>query len=122
MRQFALVLLVVASLSAGCRRSRPAPPAQVETSTPAEAQAPVPAGSKPGGTAPVPAAAPVNIPLLETSVEFSDLNGLVAGYYEKHKRLPTVPELMKMYYQPIPIPPGYRLMIDSKSKQVKLVR
>ena len=55
-------------------------------------------------------------------MEFSDLNGLVGGYYEKHKRLPTVPELTKMYYKPIPIPEGYKLVIDPQSKQVKLVR
>jgi hypothetical protein len=50
------------------------------------------------------------------------LNGFVGCYYQKPKRLPTVPELTKLYYKPIPVPEGYKLVIDPQSKQVKLVR
>jgi len=116
MNRILLLIAVSVCLAAGCRKPKPAPPAPEPAPEPA---APATKSQTPGGT-PRPAA--VNIPLLETSVEFSDLNGLVGGYYEKHKRLPTVPELTKMYYKPIPIPEGYKLVIDPQSKQVKLVR
>jgi hypothetical protein len=112
MKQTAFALLISLCLTGGCRKPKPA---QVIPPNP-EPEAPVPAAAV------KPSAPPVNIPLLETSVEFSDLNGLVAGYYEKHKRLPTIPELTKMYYKPIPVPPGYKLVIDPQSKQVKAVR
>jgi len=122
MKQTAFALLISLCLTGGCRKPKPA---QVIPSNP-EPEAPVPAASSAASPAAAgavkPSAPPVNIPLLETSVEFSDLNGLVAGYYEKHKRLPTIPELTKMYYKPIPVPPGYKLVIDPQSKHVKAVR
>lgn len=119
MKQTLLILVVTIGLNAGCRKPRPAPvtPSEPAPAPTTEAVTPVPGGAPAASPAP-----PVNIPLLETSVEFSDLNGLVGGFYEKHKRLPSIPELTKLYYKPIPVPPGYRLVIDPQSKQVKAVR
>ncbi len=58
-------------------------------------------------------------------MEFGDLNNIIEGFMEFHKRPPTMEELKKSYYggtKPIPIPPGYRLVIDPKAKKAKLVR
>lgn len=118
MNRILLVLVATACLTSGCRKPKPVPVPVPEP----EPAAPAASNPAPGSAPPPAAPAPVNIPLLETSVEFSDLNGLVGGFYEKHKRLPSIPELTKLYYKPIPVPPGYRLVIDPQSKQVKAVR
>ena len=59
---------------------------------------------------------------LEAGPEFTDLNNLVSWYYDRNKRLPTIPELSKMYAGPLPTPPGHKLVIDPKTKTVKAVR
>ena len=125
MRSFLVLALCCSVIFVGCRRSRPAPTIVI-SEPPKPPDAAAGQNSSPSTTATPPAAksAPVNIPLLEAGVEFGDLNNMIEAYEERHKRLPTVEELKKLYYggtRPIPIPPGYRLAIDPKTKKAKVV-
>ena len=108
----------------GCRKRKAEPTAPTETpKQPQAAQASPPAPSAPA-QAPASKAPTVNIPQLEAGVEFGDLNNIIAGFEYTHKRLPTADELKKLYYggaKPIPVPPGYRLTVDPKSKTAKIV-
>ena len=121
-----LVLVIMACTGlvlAGCRKRKTEPPP-----TPAAPTSAVPE-TPPSGPAATPVAAPPAKPALtpaqvEASVEFGDLNNLIAGFEIKNKRLPTVEELKRLYYggtKPIPVPPGYRLVIDPKTKTAKAI-
>jgi hypothetical protein len=123
--KLSLVLTLCAVLAmVGCRRRKLEPKASVESSNQPEA-AQVSAPSVPAQTQPSSnQAAPPNIPTIEAGVEFGDLNNIIEGYLEFHKRMPTVEELKKSYYggtKPLPIPPGYKLVIDHKGKKARLV-
>ena len=124
MRSILTLALCGGLLFVGCRRSKsapqaapPEPPKQPEasqTTTPPPATPAAVSGAK---------SAPVTIPQMEAGVEFGDLNNIIEAFEERHKRLPTVEELKKLYYggtRPIPIPPGYKLIVDPKSKKAKL--
>ncbi len=113
---FYLILVSCLTLSA-CKRRKAA--------TAPEA-APSPAASEPTtsgvpNATSAPTAPPVNVAHLQTSPEFADLNNLVSWFYDRNKRLPTLPELAKMSGKPLPNPPGYKLAIDPKTKTVKAV-
>ena len=118
MRTLLLVALAGCLTLTACRRRKPdATPAPGATPPPAATE-PVAATSSPG----TPAAPPVNVPQLEAGPQFADLNNLVSWYYDRNKRLPTIEELSKMYAGPLPTPPGYKLVIDPKTKTVQAVR
>lgn len=125
MRLSLILILCGVLVAVGCRRRRaeppptPEPPTQPETVQPQAAS--VPTQNQPSASQ----TAPSDIPSIEAGVEFGDLNNIIEGYLEFHKRLPTIEELKKSYYggtKPLPIPPGYRLAIDPKTKKAKLVR
>jgi len=122
-----LVLIVCAALAVvGCRKRKVVPPAPAETVSQPEAAAQPATPSAPSQVQPSAKPDPAaDIPSLEAGVEFGDLNNIIEGFMEFHKRPPTMEELKKSYYggtKPIPIPPGYRLVIDPKAKKAKLVR
>lgn len=123
MRILLVSLLIASAAFAACVKRKPtAPPPSPETATsvapqssdqPAEPKEPSAPAAKPSP----------NIGQVETGVEFGDLNNLIAGFEIRNKRLPTVDELKKLYYggsRPIPIPPGFKLVIDPKTKTAKL--
>ena len=104
----------------GCRKRKAAPAPEIAPEAPAAAAAPPQAA----GSAAQPAPAPVSVAQVEAGVEFGDLNNVIASFEAFHKRMPTVEDLKKSYYggtRPIPVPPGYKLVIDQKSKKAKLV-
>lgn len=104
-----------------CRRRKPEPAPTPEEVTPPPAAEPA-AQPAPGAVPAAKAAPPVNVEHLQAGPEFADLNNLVAGFYDRNKRLPSMQELAKMYAGPLPNPPGYKLVIDPKTKTVKAVR
>jgi hypothetical protein len=108
-------------LFGGCRKRK-----SVEVVPVAAAQPPEPAQESAPAVAPKSnQPPPADVPTIETGVEFGDLNNMIEGFIEARKRPPTLEELKKLYYggtRPLPIPPGYRLVIDPNSKKAKLVR
>jgi hypothetical protein len=114
MRLLPLLLLCACLVATGCRKRKSAleqAAAAVEAAQPK--------------TSPATAAAappPVTADQLEAGPEFADLNNLVSWFYDRNKRVPTMQELAKMYAGPMPNPPGYKLVIDPKTKTVKAVR
>lgn len=124
MRVLLFCILGASVVFLACNRRKPASPTtSAEAAVPAAPQPPVQpaevsAPSAPAGK-PQPSAAQ-----LEAGVEFGDLNNLIAGFENRNKRLPTAEELKKLYFggtRPIPIPPGYKLVIDPRTKSAKLV-
>lgn len=123
MKRLLIVALCSGLAFVGCKKRKtesgvvPIPPSEPTSpagSTPAADKAPPAAG----------APATVNIAHVEAGVEFGDLNNVIASFEERNKRLPTIEELKKAYYggtRPIPIPPGYHLVIDPKGKKARLV-
>lgn len=115
-----VVALSCALVLGGCRKRKATPTPEIAPETPAEVAAPPPTAGSAAQAVP----APVNVTQVEAGVEFSDLNNVIASFEAFHKRMPTVADLQKSYYggtRPIPIPPGYKLVIDQKSKKAKLV-
>lgn len=120
MRTFLILALSCGLLLVGCRKRKPTPAPEAAPEATAPAAAPAPAA---GSAAPA-APAPVNVPQVEASVEFNDLDNVIASFEAFHKRMPTVEDLKKSYFggtRPLPIPPGYKLVIDQKNKKAKLV-
>ena len=124
MRSLLILALCGVLVMIGCRKRKVEPTAPAETvKQPEAAQVPPPAPSAPA-QASAKKAAPVTIPQVEAGVEFGDLNNIISGFEYTHKRLPTADELKKLYYggtRPIPVPRGYKLIVDPKSKRAKLV-
>lgn len=120
MRSLLVFPLCCALMIIGCRKRKVEPIAPAETVNQPEAvQVSAPVTS----TATQPLAKQVDIPGIEAGVEFGDLNNIIAGFEYTHKRLPTGEELKKLYYggtRPIPMPPGYKLVVDPKTKRAKL--
>lgn len=115
-----MLILCGVLIGVGCRKRKLEPAAPAETAKQPEA-AQESAPSAPPSGKPV---APLNIPSIEAGVEFGDLNNMIEGFEQAHKRMPTMEELKKSYYggtKPLPIPPGYKLVIDQKSKKARLV-
>lgn len=119
---FALALCFGLAL-VGCRKRKavsppePPPPAPEASAQPTLPTQPAVAAN--------PAGTPQSAADVEASIEFSDLNDVIASFEAFHKRMPTVEDLKKAYYggtKPLPIPPGYKLVIDPKTKKAKLVR
>ena len=127
MRLILLLALCCGLAFVGCRKRKTG---AAPEPAPAVPEAPAaPAGQAPPTTASAPVSAPVSAPTsaaeVEASIEFSDLNDVIASFEAFHKRMPTAEDLKKAYYggtRPLPIPPGHKLVIDPKSKKAKLVR
>lgn len=120
MHPFLVVALSCGLLLGGCRRRKTTPAPE----PPPEASPPTATTTQPASSTSSPRSAPVNVAQVETDLEFSELNNVIASFEAFHKRMPTVEDLKKSYYggtRPIPVPPGYRLVIDQKSKKAKLV-
>lgn len=120
MRALLILALSCGLVFAGCRKRKPAIAPEPAPEAPAPAATPGPSAGSPAPAAP----APVNVARLETAIEFTELNNVIASFEAFHKRMPTVEDLKKSYYggtRPLPIPPGYKLVIDQKSKTAKLV-
>lgn len=123
MKRLLIVALCSGLALVACRKRN----TEVVTTSAPPSEASAPAASTPAAEkAPKTAAPPptVNIAHVEAGVEFGDLNSVIASFEDRNKRLPTVDELKKAYYggtRPIPIPPGYKLVIDQKSKKARLV-
>lgn len=121
MRLLPFLLLCACLAATGCRKrkSAPEPAAAPEAQPAASVEAAQPTASPATATAAPP---PVTADQLEAGPEFADLNNLVSWFYDRNKRVPTMQELAKMYAGPMPTPPGYKLVIDPKTKTVKAVR
>lgn len=121
MKTFVLLALAGCLTVSACRKRKAEPAPAPETTPPpavTEPAAPVASTAAP----PVKDAPPVNVGELEAGPEFADLNNLVSWFYDRNKRVPTMQELSKMYSGPLPNPPGYKLVIDPKTKTVMAVR
>ena len=120
MRPLLVVAVSCGLVLGGCRKRKATPAPEIAPEAPAAAAAP----PQSAGSAAQAVPAPLNIPSVEAGVEFGNLNNMIEGFEQAHKRLPTIEELRKSYYggtKPIPIPAGYKLVIDQKSKKAKLV-
>lgn len=123
MKRLLIVALCSGLALVACRKRN----TEVVTTSAPPSEASAPAASTPAAEKAPKTAAPsptVNIAHVEAGVEFGDLNSVIASFEDRNKRLPTVDELKKAYYggtRPIPIPPGYKLVIDQKSKKARLV-
>ena len=122
MKLLFVIMACTVLVFAGCRKRKTEPPPMPTAPASVAPDSPGPASTPAVAT---PASKPALTPAqVEASVEFGDLNNLIAGFEIKNKRLPTVEELKRMYYggtKPIPVPPGYRLVIDPKTKTAKAV-
>jgi hypothetical protein len=120
MRALLIFTLSFGLVFTGCRKRKTTSAPEAAPEAPAPAATPAAAAGSPPPTAP----APVNVVQLEAEVEFSELNNVIASFEAFHKRMPTVEDLKKSYFggtRPLPIPPGYKLVIDQKKKKAKLV-
>lgn len=115
-----LLLISACFFTTSCRKRKP-----VEAPAPApepQAAAPVESARATSQAAAPATTPPVTADQLEAGPEFADLNNLVEYFYERNQRVPTLQELAKMNGGPLPNPPGYKLVIDPKSKTVKAAR
>lgn len=120
MRALLILTLSCGLVFIGCRKPKATSAPEPAPEAAAPAATPGPSAVAPSPTAP----APVNVARLETEIAFTELNSVIASFESFHKRMPTVEDLRKSYYggsRPLPIPPGYKLVLDPKSKTAKLV-
>ena len=129
MKHTVMLALAVALIPAACNKPPPAPPQKVIVAPPPSANAPKADGQAPTpqppatSTATAPPAPPGNLKEFESSVVLADLTKNLQIFVIQKGRFPRdLGELSRDCGMPIPkSPPGTMLVIDQKSKSVKVV-